>query len=321
LGVEQQCLTAAGDLQVLAGPIVTGATALLFNRAAQAYNMTVSFAALAARFGARFPYQAGQAVAVRDLWRHEDLGRFADAFTAEAAPHALLRVNLALAAAFQAPHLVFVVLDDFGFNDLGAKSGGTVHSPALDALLADGVELTNYYVECVCSPSRATFLTGRSPLHHGVVDCSSPATPTACPPRSSRSRTASKPSATPVTPSVGRAGRKTERSSRARADFSIRVFKFSILHAFDSHFLFFLLLFFFLFVREMASWFLPRRSDADVPRFRQLRRLLRRRCEQAGVPSLVAERSRHAPAPAPQTPQGKTTSSTPRAAATTSGRT
>lgn len=68
------------------------------------------------------------------------------------------------------PHIVFIVLDDFGYNDLGTKNNKEIYSPNMDALLADGIELENYYVECVCSPSRATFLTGRKPLHTGVVD-------------------------------------------------------------------------------------------------------------------------------------------------------
>ena len=39
----------------------------------------------------------------------------------------------------------------------------------------------NYYVECVCSPSRATFLTSMYPLHHGVTDWLEPADATGLP--------------------------------------------------------------------------------------------------------------------------------------------
>lgn len=40
----------------------------------------------------------------------------------------------------------------------------------VDKLAKEGVVLDSYYVQCVCSPSRVTFLTGRYPLHHGVND-------------------------------------------------------------------------------------------------------------------------------------------------------
>eukprot|EP01051_Picozoa_sp_SAG22_P004956 SAG22_NODE_281_length_13064_cov_13.367605_9_plen_77_part_00 len=37
----------------------------------------------------------------------------------------------------------------------------------VDKLAEEGIVLDAYYVQCVCSPSRVTFLTGRYPLHHG----------------------------------------------------------------------------------------------------------------------------------------------------------
>lgn len=83
---------------------------------------------------------------------------------------ALLLLLSFVAADQQPPHIIFVVLDDFGYDDVGFHNNGGIQTPAMDALHADGIELTNYYVECVCSPTRATFMTGRYPIHHGVTD-------------------------------------------------------------------------------------------------------------------------------------------------------
>ena len=172
-----QCLTVAGDLQVFAGPLEGGrASVVLLNRAATAHMLTVAFGDVAARFGDRFPLGAGQQVKVRDLWAHEDKGAFLGSYSTEVGSHEVVHLLLEVVPGVPAlPHIVFVLLDDFGWNDLGAHNGGEVHSPAMDGLLADGIELTNYYVECVCSPSRATIMTGRYPLHHGVVDWLQPA--------------------------------------------------------------------------------------------------------------------------------------------------
>ena len=38
----------------------------------------------------------------------------------------------------------------------------------VDKLAKEGIVMDQYYVQCVCSPSRVTFLTGRYPLHHGI---------------------------------------------------------------------------------------------------------------------------------------------------------
>jgi len=43
-----------------------------------------------------------------------------------------------------------------------------VETPTLDALAAAGVELDQYYVQPICSPTRASLLTGRYPIHHGI---------------------------------------------------------------------------------------------------------------------------------------------------------
>eukprot|EP01047_Picozoa_sp_COSAG01_P038294 COSAG01_NODE_3100_length_6587_cov_11.955302_3_plen_157_part_00 len=45
-----------------------------------------------------------------------------------------------------------------------------INTSNVDRLAREGIVLDSYYVQCVCSPSRVTFLTGRYPLHHGVND-------------------------------------------------------------------------------------------------------------------------------------------------------
>lgn len=68
------------------------------------------------------------------------------------------------------PHIVFIVSDDLGWNDPGFRNNDQIHTPHIDTLAKDGVILDQYYVQSVCSPTRATFLTGRYPLHHTVND-------------------------------------------------------------------------------------------------------------------------------------------------------
>jgi arylsulfatase A-like enzyme len=60
------------------------------------------------------------------------------------------------------PHIIFAMIDDLGWNGFGYHgSNSEVLTPTLDALAANGVKLTNHYVYKFCSPSRASFLTGR----------------------------------------------------------------------------------------------------------------------------------------------------------------
>lgn len=58
------------------------------------------------------------------------------------------------------PHIVFVMVDDQGFNDIGYH-GSEIHTPVLDQLAGEGVKLENYYVQPICSPSRSQLMTGR----------------------------------------------------------------------------------------------------------------------------------------------------------------
>ena len=68
-----------------------------------------------------------------------------------------------------APNVLFIVLDDLGFDDVGFRSH-EIRTPHVDALAQNGLVLDQYYVQDVCSPSRSTFMTGRYAMHHSVVD-------------------------------------------------------------------------------------------------------------------------------------------------------
>jgi arylsulfatase B len=71
------------------------------------------------------------------------------------------------------PHIVHIVADDLGYNDLGALNGNKTLTPALNSLIQEeGVLLTNYYTFRVCAPSRAASMTGRYPWSLGFYDMS-----------------------------------------------------------------------------------------------------------------------------------------------------
>jgi arylsulfatase A-like enzyme len=69
------------------------------------------------------------------------------------------------------PNIVFILADDMGYGDFSAINGGLSHTPALDALMAEGTCLTQQYTASpVCNPSRACLLTGRYPHRTGSID-------------------------------------------------------------------------------------------------------------------------------------------------------
>ncbi|TRY98497.1 hypothetical protein DNTS_014635 [Danionella cerebrum] len=65
------------------------------------------------------------------------------------------------------PHILFIMTDDQGFNDIGYHNR-RMRTPALDRLAAEGVKLENYYIQPVCTPSRSQLLTGRYQIHTGL---------------------------------------------------------------------------------------------------------------------------------------------------------
>ncbi|KAM6956633.1 arylsulfatase I [Aplochiton taeniatus] len=65
------------------------------------------------------------------------------------------------------PHLIFVMVDDQGYGDVGYH-GSDIHTPVMDQLAGGGVTLENYYVQPICSPSRSQLMTGLYQIHTGL---------------------------------------------------------------------------------------------------------------------------------------------------------
>ncbi len=66
------------------------------------------------------------------------------------------------------PNVVILLADDLGYRDIGCYDG-PVKTPTLDSLAASGTRFSDFYSGCaVCSPSRATLLTGRHHIRTGV---------------------------------------------------------------------------------------------------------------------------------------------------------
>ena len=63
------------------------------------------------------------------------------------------------------PSVVVIMLDDLGFAELGCF-GSSIETPVIDGLARDGVSYTNFHTTPLCSPTRASLLTGRN--HHAV---------------------------------------------------------------------------------------------------------------------------------------------------------
>lgn len=75
----------------------------------------------------------------------------------------------ATGAAEERPNVVVILADDLGWGDLSVYGSPENQTPNLDRLAREGVKFTDFYAAApVCSPSRASLLTGRFPLRVGV---------------------------------------------------------------------------------------------------------------------------------------------------------
>ena len=78
-------------------------------------------------------------------------------------------VSVMLPVSFcQSLNILFILADDVGWNDISLHGGSKWQTPNIDSIAHNGIELKKYYVQPVCSPSRASLLTGRHVIHTGV---------------------------------------------------------------------------------------------------------------------------------------------------------
>src|SRR5450631_3134218 len=71
------------------------------------------------------------------------------------------------------PNIVFMLMDNLGYGELGVYGGGILRgapTPRIDALANEGMLLLNFNVEAQCTPSRSALMTGRFSIRSGTYE-------------------------------------------------------------------------------------------------------------------------------------------------------
>jgi arylsulfatase A-like enzyme len=80
-------------------------------------------------------------------------------------------LNASWSRAEAPPNIVFILVDDLGWTDLGCFGSDLYQTPHIDELAARGMKFTQAYSACtVCSPTRAALLTGKYPARLHITD-------------------------------------------------------------------------------------------------------------------------------------------------------
>jgi arylsulfatase A-like enzyme len=67
------------------------------------------------------------------------------------------------------PNVILIMADDLGWGDVGFNGNEKIITPHLDKMAESGIRFTNFYAAApLCSPTRASVLTGRSPFRQGI---------------------------------------------------------------------------------------------------------------------------------------------------------
>ncbi|ANW95303.1 hypothetical protein AXE80_02930 [Wenyingzhuangia fucanilytica] len=82
----------------------------------------------------------------------------------------LLLVHTACAQTSKKPNVVFILIDDFGWNDVGYNGSTFYETPNLDKLSKEFMRFDRCYTPSpMCSPTRVSIITGKNPARHGVT--------------------------------------------------------------------------------------------------------------------------------------------------------
>ncbi len=84
----------------------------------------------------------------------------------------LIACGILASAAFgsEKPNVILMMADDLGWGDVGFHGNEAIRTPHLDSMAENGLELTRFYTaSSICSPTRASVLTGRHPYRSGIL--------------------------------------------------------------------------------------------------------------------------------------------------------
>src|SRR5690554_7779158 len=69
------------------------------------------------------------------------------------------------------PNILFILADDLGYHDLSITGSTFYETPNIDQIGLEGIFFSDSYSTCqVCSPSRASIMSGKFPARHGITD-------------------------------------------------------------------------------------------------------------------------------------------------------
>ena len=86
--------------------------------------------------------------------------------------HATAKLDEFVARTGRRPNVLVILMDDVGWGDFGCYGGGIAFgapTPNIDKLAREGLLLTSCYSEPSCTPTRASIMTGRLPMRHGLL--------------------------------------------------------------------------------------------------------------------------------------------------------
>jgi arylsulfatase A-like enzyme len=89
----------------------------------------------------------------------------------------LFLAHTAIAKQPQRPNIVYLLVDDLGWSDCGFMGCRDIQTPQIDSLASQGAILKSFYVQPVCSPTRACLMSGRYATHTGVYTIVRPGAP------------------------------------------------------------------------------------------------------------------------------------------------